>query len=445
MKYLLLLLLCTTFISQAIIIRHDTPAVNYQVSDNQYPSVINLTYLTGTLINQQWILTAAHGTPYLPAQQKVIIGGNQYQVDYIIVHPQYNQQNNLNHDIALLKLDRKVTGVTSTAIYQNNDEKLQHVWFVGQGDTGNGQLGVTGSSERINHAENIIDDVEALWIKFDFDSPENKALILEGISGPGDSGGPAFITTPSGFKVAGVSSHQRNNEQGEGLYGVEEYYTRTSAHQSWVENTVKSSPDTLQEHALPRTNYVASDATTDEISALLGSYLLEDKSEFILEPCGQEICYRWAGKARQTRLLKANNGHWYSPDINRAFTVITNSEKQVTQLNMNDFHGARVLTKKVSSQVNQLKAKIKTRDRTLLHHAEPVWPQAALTNKVHGSVTMSFSISLDGRVNNIVVTESTPKGVFEQAAKNALSQWRYASLDKPLNNILTRFDFDPSL
>jgi TonB family protein len=111
---------------------------------------------------------------------------------------------------------------------------------------------------------------------------------------------------------------------------------------------------------------------------------------------------------------------------------------------MTDFHGERVLTKKESSQVNALKAKIKTRDRVLLHHAEPIWPEKALSNKVHGSVTISFSISIDGKVNNITVTDSSPKGVFEQAAKTALSQWRYASLDKPLNNILTRFDFDPS-
>ena len=444
MKYLLLLLLCTTFISQAIIIRHDTPPEHYQVSNNQYPSVIDLTYLTGTLINEQWILTAAHGTPYLPAQQQIKIGDNQYRVEYIIVHPDYDI-NILSHDIALLKLDRKVTGIQSTDIYQGSDEKNQHVWFVGKGDTGNGKLGVTGSSNVINHAENIIDDVKPLWIKFDFDAPQNKALTLEGISGPGDSGGPAFITTASGFKVAGVSSHQRNNDQGEGLYGVEEYYTRTSAHQSWIEDTIKLSNDALIKLALARTNYKAIDATKDEVSSILGSYLLKDNQEFIIEPCANNVCYRWAGKSRQTLLLKSSNNRWFSPDINRAFTVITNSDNQVTQLNMTDFHGKRVLIKKISTQVKALKTRIESRGRKLLHHEEPVWPEKALTNKIHGSVTMSFSIKLDGTVHNIVVTDSSPKGVFEQAAKVALLQWRYASLDKPLNNILTQFDFDPSL
>ena len=243
--------------------------------------------------------------------------------------------------------------------------------------------------------------------------------------------------------MAGISSHQRNNPDGQGFYGVTEYYTRTSADQSWIDTTVNSSPEGLQNHALPRINYIASDATSNEIAALLGRYLLDDDSEFIIEPCAQHLCYSWAGQSRQTRLLKASNGSWFAPDINRAFTVITNSDKQVTQLNMTDFHGNRILTKKVSKQVSALKATIKTRDRVLLHHAEPVWPKEALRNKVQGSVTMSFSISLDGIVSNIVVTESTPKGVFEHAAKAALSQWRYASLAIPLTKVMTKFDFNP--
>jgi len=446
MKYLLLFLVFNAFTARAIIIRHDIPPAQYQVPSSKYPSVINLKHLTGTLIDEQWILTAAHGTPYMPSQQKVHIGGNKYQVDYIIVHPQYDE-NNLSHDIALLKLDRKVTGVKSTDIYHGDDETAQHVWFVGQGDTGNGKLGVTGRSKVINHAENIIDSIEPLWITFDFDSPENKALPLEGISGPGDSGGPAFINTSSGLKVAGVSSHQRNNAQGEGFYGVEEYYTRTSAHQTWLTKTMSLSADALKQSALPRTAYVTVEASPDEVSALLGSYFLANDDEFIINTCPQGVCYQWAGRSRQTTLLKAHNNQWFAPDINRAFTVKRNEAGQITHLNMHDFRGQRTLDRrvlfKVSEQVSKLKAKIKTRDRELLHHVEPIWPTEALAAKVHGSVTMSFDIDIKGKVNNIIVTEASPKDVFEQAAIRALTQWRYAPLATAQSNILTRFDFTP--
>ncbi len=114
---------------------------------------------------------------------------------------------------------------------------------------------------------------------------------------------------------------------------------------------------------------------------------------------------------------------------------------------MDDFRGQRTLTRKElykeSEQVSALKAKIKTRARELLHHVEPIWPAEALTAKIHGSVTMSFDIDLNGKVNNIVVTEASPKGTFEESAITALAQWRYAPLAKPLSNILTRFDFTP--
>lgn len=446
MKYLLLFLAFSAFTANAIIIRHDTLPAQYQVSNTKYPSVINLNYLTGTLIDEQWILTAAHGTPYMPSQQKLNIAGNEYQVDYIIVHPQYNQ-NNLSHDIALLKLNRKVTGIKSTVVYQRNDEESQHVWFVGQGDTGNGKLGVTGPSEVLNHAENIIDSVEPLWITFDFDSPENQALLLEGISGPGDSGGPAFITTPSGLKVAGISSHQRNNAEGEGFYGVEEYYTRTSAHQTWLADTMKLSVNELKQHALPRTAYVTVEVSPDEVKALLGSYFLANDDEFIIATCANGICYQWAGNDRKTTLLKANNNQWFAPDIHRAFTVKKNAAGQITHLHMDDFHGQRILERRVllkeSKQVTTLKSKIKTRDRELLHHVEPIWPTKALAAQIQGSVTMSFDIDIKGKVNNIVVTEATPKGTFDQAAITALAQWRYAPLTAPLSNVLTRFDFTP--
>lgn len=99
-------------------------------------------------------------------------------------------------------------------------------------------------------------------------------------------------------------------------------------------------------------------------------------------------------------------------------------------------------TEQYKKEVSELKTKIKSRDRELLHHVEPVWPKNALADKVNGSVTMSFSIGIDGRVSNIVVTEASPAGVFDQAAITALSQWRYGNLAKPLSNILTRFDFE---
>jgi len=94
-------------------------------------------------------------------------------------------------------------------------------------------------------------------------------------------------------------------------------------------------------------------------------------------------------------------------------------------------------------QVNALKAKIQTRDRALVTHVEPIYPKEAFSNKVTGSVIMSFTVNLDGSIGDIVVLESTPKGVFEKASITALSQWKYATVAKPIQNLKTKFDFAP--
>ena len=180
MKLLTRLIISTillSFFSQAIVMRHDVSPDKYQVKQSQYESVVDLNFLTGTLIDPLWVLTAAHANSYMPGKQEITINQQKYTVEFIIQHPEYNRDN-LSHDITLLKLDRPVTNIVSTGIYTLADEKSQHVWFVGRGDVGNGQVGITDATTTLNHAENIIESAENLWITFDFDSPKNNALAL---------------------------------------------------------------------------------------------------------------------------------------------------------------------------------------------------------------------------------------------------------------------------
>lgn len=435
---LTILLFLLTFNCQAIVIRHDVVPDMYQVKQTQYPSVVDLNFLTGTLIAPQWILTASHGTPYMPGKQEVTINQQKYYVQYIIVHPDYNKDN-LDHDIALLKLDRPVVDVVSTSIYSLADEKGQHVWFVGRGDIGNGKIGITGPTNVLHHAENIIENAEGLWVTFDFDSPKNNALALEGISGPGDSGGPAFVKTSTGLKVAGVSSHQRDNDNGEGLYGVMEYYSRTSAHEQWITSTMGKKDSELSQVALKRPVMSIIEATEKETNELVGRYLLGEDVEFYIEPCAVKLCYRWGNSAVQTEIFKTTENRWFTPKINRNFKVYSSDNGMVNRIVLHDFHGERELIKQ--DQVKGLKSKIKTRGRKLVTHVEPIWPKQAKGKNIEGSVTMSFSINTDGSVFNIKIMDSTPSGVFDKASIEALSKWKYAELDKPLFDIKTKFDF----
>ena len=79
------------------------------------------------------------------------------------------------------------------------------------------------------------------FLIFRFDDPRShlgRALPLEGISGPGDSGGPALLPTPHGLRVAGISSAQRDYGASEGTYNVDEYYVRISAVREWIDSVI---------------------------------------------------------------------------------------------------------------------------------------------------------------------------------------------------------------
>lgn len=55
---------------------------------------------------------------------------------------------------------------------------------------------------------------------------------LEGISGPGDSGGPALIETADGLRVAGLSVASSGRPKGR--YGALEFYSRVSPQVTWI-------------------------------------------------------------------------------------------------------------------------------------------------------------------------------------------------------------------
>lgn len=56
----------------------------------------------------------------------------------------------------------------------------------------------------------------------------------------------------------------------------------------------------------------------------------------------------------------------------------------------------------------------------------PNYPQRALAAGIEGEVTLAFTITPDGRVENLRVTEAKPRGVFEREARRAAAHWRFA-------------------
>lgn len=60
-----------------------------------------------------------------------------------------------------------------------------------------------------------------------------------------------------------------------------------------------------------------------------------------------------------------------------------------------------------------------------LVRAPPTYPPAAARRGIEGFVTMQFTVTENGRVKDIVVTDANPPNVFERAAMDAARRYRY--------------------
>jgi len=245
--------------AHAIVIRHDIPEAAYFARESDYPAVFGLyrdpaghRSCIATLISPQWAVTAAHCAQeegLLEAAKptgrgyRARIAGRTFLIDQVVHHPGPGVDGGPVPDIALLHLRTAVTHVAPIPLFSGSEEVGRVIVLPGWGASGNGQSGLTPKDGLFRVAENLVERAEGgrLFWKFDAPGPNSKALTLEGISGPGDSGGPALINTPSGLAIAGVSSSQDTMGGPEGLYGVEEKFVRVSDLAEWINAHVQIS------------------------------------------------------------------------------------------------------------------------------------------------------------------------------------------------------------
>ncbi|MGE0594808.1 MAG: trypsin-like serine protease [Hyphomonadaceae bacterium] len=262
-----LLLLLAATPAQAIIMRHDVEEAQYRNLGERHRGVLVQLGLParddggpmlyngmGTLIAPDWVLTAAHAAEFLQqnpppsgTHRYVFLKGRGYAIAEVILHPEYDSATAAN-DIALIRLARPVRDPAPACLYERSDEVGQIVEMAGSGLAGTGVTGpletpdgaLRGATVRVRGEEGSV-------IVWRFNAPGDPGVTpLEGISGPGDSGGPALIETAAGYCVAGVSSSQRievavgapgdgsDQPSGEGRYGVVEVYARVSHFLPWI-------------------------------------------------------------------------------------------------------------------------------------------------------------------------------------------------------------------
>jgi secreted trypsin-like serine protease len=236
---------------------------------------------SGTLIAQQWVLTAAHciwtrPTSPVYATQTIVVAGQRFQVgpDDIFIHPEWVlggfDVGTTQGDIALIKLPRAVSRVTPIALNRTTNEVGQDAFIAGFGTTGTGLTGNTQRTAVKRMGANVIDATVAT-ISFpdqfpfrnsvvvgsaralltDFDNPSRNVSTLGGstpvnleyTSAPGDSGGPLLLFQNRVFSVAGVTSGGIDGFAGtvnaSSFYSDTATFTRVASYVGWIDNVMK--------------------------------------------------------------------------------------------------------------------------------------------------------------------------------------------------------------
>jgi hypothetical protein len=221
----------------------DFPWQVYYISGN--------TRCGGTIISENWILTAAHcaaistGNMVPVSQMSVKVGANnptstlegrRYYVSQAIVHEGYNSTS-LDNDIALLKLTEPINFTNAVPIKLiSADDSVSGAtdpgvmsWVTGWGLTSVSPNVFPTKLQKVQLP--IISNAQAATVLGSIPKSNIMAGYLNGNKDAcmGDSGGPLVVPVLGEYKLAGIVSWGSNKCD---TYGA---YTRVSSFETWIE------------------------------------------------------------------------------------------------------------------------------------------------------------------------------------------------------------------
>ncbi|MER9364040.1 serine protease [Mesorhizobium sp. M0500] len=258
-----------------------------EMLDSRAASQLNAQFCGGTLIAEQWVLTAAHcllkdDVPVAPGEVTILVGatklveGTRYAVAEIVPNPDYNAVN-MRNDIGLIKLETEAEGARTAKI--GNPADFAQATVIGWGQMENGSFPETLMEATIDVKPNATcndgikavrkQDVGRILINFAGNMGFSEAAVAQaseaiyaGMADPldegmvcagkadgqrdacyGDSGGPLVGGTGEAVTQVGVVSWGAGPMDAatacghKNVYGV---YTNVAKYSEWISSTIGS-------------------------------------------------------------------------------------------------------------------------------------------------------------------------------------------------------------
>ena len=107
------------------------------------------------------------------------------------------------------------------------------------------------------------------------------------------------------------------------------------------------------------------------------------------------------------------------------------------------YHLGKVLTVAAISALatSSLVTTASAADREIKDATAPEFPRAAERRGIEGFVVLEYTVLADGKVENPVVVEASPAGIFDSAAIKAVSKWKYTAADADTPGVKMKVSF----